>query len=119
MSGHINKYFKRLIKPKNNAIDILDIFGVSNPHLRQAFVNIVLGCNDMNISQIDYFYINHNKYTEGMFIDVYDVLASFNITDPGLQHGVKKILNVGTRGVKDVETDLYEIISAISRRTLF
>lgn len=119
MSNYINKYFRQLKKQKNNAIDILDIFDVENTHLRQAFVNIVMGCNDMNIRDIEHLYINHVKYQDGMFIDVYDVLDSFNITNPSLQHGVKKILNAGKRGHKDLESDLYEIISAISRVNSF
>lgn len=48
-------------------------------------------------------------------IDVYRVLTTFEIIDPGVQHAVKKLLFAGTRGSKDYITDLQEAISAIER----
>ena len=41
-------------------------------------------------------------------IDVYRVLELFEVTDPCLQHAIKKLLCAGTRGSKDVE-DVYEL----------
>ena len=119
MSDYINKYFRKLTKSTNNAIDILDSFEVKNQHLRQSFVNIIMASCEINIVDIEQFCINHLKYKEGMFIDVYDVIDSFNITNLAIQHAVKKLLLAGLRGHKDLETDLCEIISALSRANSF
>lgn len=58
-----------------------------------------------------------NKYKVEMppFADVYDILVAYNVTNPGLQHAIKKLLMAGKRGHKDVSIDLVEAISAISR----
>lgn len=52
---------------------------------------------------------------DGLFIDVYDVLKAFNVTCPALQHLIKKALNAGNRGHKDLETDLQDIIDSAIR----
>lgn len=55
----------------------------------------------------------HNHYFKDVSnldkIDVYQVLRLFNVTDPCLQHIVKKALCAGQRGHKDFETDLKNI----------
>lgn len=43
-------------------------------------------------------------------VDVYRVLDAFAVTDPCLQHLIKKALCVGVRGHKDVSTDLNDIL---------
>ena len=48
-------------------------------------------------------------------IDVYDVLAAFEVNDPAIQHAVKKLLAAGQRGAKDRRQDLREAISSIDR----
>ena len=48
-------------------------------------------------------------------IDVYQVLRLFNVTDPCLQHIVKKALCAGQRGHKDFETDLKNIFDTAKR----
>ena len=47
--------------------------------------------------------------------DVYDVLKAFEVTNPALQHLIKKALKVGNRGHKDIETDLQDIIDSAVR----
>ncbi|WNL63655.1 hypothetical protein ST4_097 [Aeromonas phage ST4] len=42
-------------------------------------------------------------------VDVYRVLAAFQVTDPALQHLLKKALCAGLRGHKDREQDLLDI----------
>lgn len=62
-----------------------------------------------------------NKYQRRVAsttIDVYDVLAAFKVTNPGLQHAIKKLLMPGARGEKDFETDCLEAIQAIQRALL-
>lgn len=48
-------------------------------------------------------------------IDIYRVLNIFNVTDPCIQHAVKKLLVAGGRGHKDIETDIEEAIQALER----
>ena len=55
-----------------------------------------------------------NKYDTPIG-DVYDVLKAFNVTNPALQHLIKKALKVGKRGHKDIETDLQDIIDSAVR----
>jgi hypothetical protein len=49
-------------------------------------------------------------------IDVYRVLKLFNVTDPCLQHAIKKLLVAGGRGAgKDVTHDLREAVDSVNR----
>jgi hypothetical protein len=60
-----------------------------------------------------------NKYTReikpNVFVDVYDVLRAFNVTDPCLSHLAKKALAAGQRHHKDRLTDLQDIKASIER----
>lgn len=49
-------------------------------------------------------------------IDVYRVLMLFGVTDPALQHIVKKALCAGQRGVKGFERDVQDIADTANRR---
>ena len=57
------------------------------------------------------------KPVEGLaHVDVYRVLALFNVTDPALQHATKKLLVAGGRGAgKDIRQDVQEAIDALLR----
>lgn len=48
-------------------------------------------------------------------VDVYRVLRLFEVTDPCVQHAVKKLLCSGQRGAKDKERDLREAVDSINR----
>lgn len=49
-------------------------------------------------------------------VDVYRTLALFNVTDPCLQHAVKKLLVAGGRGGgKDISRDIQEAIDTLVR----
>ena len=48
-------------------------------------------------------------------IDVYRVLQLFGVTDPCLQHAIKKLLCAGVRGVKDQNKDIQEAIDSLQR----
>jgi hypothetical protein len=48
-------------------------------------------------------------------VDVYDVLRAFNVTDPAIQHAIKKLLCTGIRGHKNSRQDLEEAIQSIER----
>lgn len=62
----------------------------------------------------------HNHYYKDVsklkFIDVYRVLGLFNVTDPCIQHAVKKLLVAGGRGAgKDIDKDIQEAIDSLVR----
>lgn len=61
----------------------------------------------------------NNKYLHeikpGIFVDVYDVLMAWNVTNPALQHLIKKALQAGERGHKSREQDLQDIIDSAIR----
>ncbi len=48
-------------------------------------------------------------------IDVYRVLELFGVTDPCVQHAVKKLLVAGGRGVKNMDKDIQEAIDTLQR----
>ena len=60
-----------------------------------------------------------NKYLReikpGVFVDVYDVLMAWSVTNPALQHLIKKALQAGERGHKSREQDLQDIIDSAIR----
>ena len=48
-------------------------------------------------------------------VDVYRILHLFNVTDPCLQHAIKKLLVAGGRGAKDIEKDVSEATATLIR----
>lgn len=59
-----------------------------------------------------------NKYqrsVKGVTLDVYDVLMAWGVTNPGVQHAIKKLLQPGARGAKSVVQDLTEAGQSIAR----
>lgn len=64
--------------------------------------------------------IKHSHYFKSVKglndIDVYRVLQLFNVTDPCLQHSIKKLLVAGGRdGGKDITRDIQEAIDTLVR----
>jgi len=62
----------------------------------------------------------HSHYHKGVrhleTIDVYRVLHLFNVTDPCIQHAVKKLLVAGGRGAgKDISRDIQEAVDSLQR----
>jgi hypothetical protein len=62
----------------------------------------------------------HNHYFKDVShlteVDVYRVLALFSVTDPCIQHAVKKMLVAGGRGAgKDITRDVQEAIDSLQR----
>lgn len=51
----------------------------------------------------------------GVMVDVYDVLSAWKVKNPALQHLIKKALQPGERGHKDLVTDLDDIIASAIR----
>ena len=62
----------------------------------------------------------HNHYFKDVqrlqYVDVYRVLSLFNVTDPCLQHAIKKLLLAGGRGAgKDKSKDIQEAVDSLVR----
>ena len=49
-------------------------------------------------------------------IDVYRVIDLFGVTDPCLQHALKKVMAAGQRGAKNARKDISEAIDSLSRK---
>ncbi len=61
-------------------------------------------------------YSHYQKPVEHLkWIDVYRVLVLFDVTNPCLQHAIKKLLCAGQRGVKDQKQDVQEAIASLLR----
>ena len=58
---------------------------------------------------------HYYKKVPGEYIDVYRVLQLFEVSDPCIQHAVKKLLVAGKRGLKDLEKDVKEAIVSLER----
>lgn len=52
---------------------------------------------------------------ESITVDVYSVLAAFEVTNPALQHLIKKALCAGLRGHKNEIADMTDIIESAYR----
>lgn len=85
----------------------------NDANLQQAFDTVQRPAH-YNQSGID-AYDKYNRPCKGVTIDVYDVLVAFNVTNPALQHLIKKALAVGQRGHKDKTEDLNDILSSAKR----
>lgn len=62
----------------------------------------------------------HNHYFKRVkdleYVDVYRVLTLFKVTDPCIQHAIKKLLVAGGRGAgKDIGRDIQESIDSLQR----
>jgi len=58
----------------------------------------------------------YKKVPSGVeYVDVYRVLEMFNVTDPAIQHALKKLLVAGGRGHKDLIKDVNEAIISLNR----
>jgi hypothetical protein len=60
-------------------------------------------------------YSHYYKRVPYDYVDVYRVLELFEVTDPAIQHAVKKLLVAGGRGHKDLEKDVKEAIVSLNR----
>lgn len=48
-------------------------------------------------------------------VDIYRILVEYEVTDPCIQHAVKKLLCAGQRGSKSSEQDIQEAIESLKR----
>ena len=68
------------------------------------------------------YYNNNNSYIDNPYIvdiskynklDIYRILSLYDVTDPCLQHSIKKLLCAGKRGVKNQTQDINEAILSL------
>ena len=61
-------------------------------------------------------YKHYQKSVEHLkWIDVYRVLDLFGVSNPCVQHAIKKLLCAGQRGAKDERRDVEEAVSSLVR----
>ena len=48
-------------------------------------------------------------------LDVYRVISNFGVSDPCIQHALKKLLCSGVRGHKDQSKDIQDVIDTLER----
>jgi hypothetical protein len=60
-------------------------------------------------------YSHYFKSCPFSHVDIYRMLLLFDVTDPCLQHAIKKLLVAGGRGHKDIQKDVQESIDALAR----
>lgn len=58
---------------------------------------------------------HYHKPTPYDSVDVYRVLKMFEVTDPCVQHAVKKLLCAGQRGTKDFREDIRQAVVTLQR----
>ena len=61
---------------------------------------------------------NHNHYFKPCpydTLDVYRVINIFGVSDPCIQHALKKLLCSGVRGHKDQSKDIQDVIDTLAR----
>ena len=95
--------------------------GESDISYRQYLMNFIVGnrTESLNDQYAEIEKVRHNHYFKDVSdvnrIDVYEVLKRFNVTDPCLQHIIKKALCAGQRGHKDFKNDLQDILDTAKR----
>ena len=52
---------------------------------------------------------------KGQWVDVYDILTAYSVTNPADAHAIKKMLSPGRRGAKDGIQDRQEAIVSLQR----
>ena len=66
----------------------------------------------------DHYEAAASKYhvqIKGQWVDVYDILTAYNVTNPADAHAIKKMLCPGQRGAKDGIQDRREAIASLER----
>ena len=70
------------------------------------------------------YYNNNNPYIDNPYIvdiskynklDIYRILKLYEVSDPCLQHAIKKLLCAGKRGAKNFLQDVSEAMQSLQR----
>ena len=95
-----------------------ELSGPFSENIKSAFIgdkkilNKSSGQTLTNAQKFPHYYKDVNHLKE---IDVYRVLDLFQVTNPCVQHAVKKLLVTGKRGAKMYEKDIQEAIVTLQR----
>jgi hypothetical protein len=57
----------------------------------------------------------HREIKPGVWVDVYDVIVAWAVSNPALQHLIKKSLQPGERGHKTLDQDMQDIVDSAIR----
>lgn len=57
----------------------------------------------------------YHRKLNGKWCDVYDILQAWSVTNPALQHLIKKALQPGRRGHKTADQDMQDIVDSAIR----
>lgn len=57
----------------------------------------------------------YHRAINGFWVDVYDFIYAFNITNPGDQNAIKKLATPGTGGLKTANEDREEAIKSVKK----
>lgn len=68
--------------------------------------------NAKNNNNNNPYIVDISKYDK---LDIYRILKLYEVSDPCLQHSIKKLLCAGKRGSKNFITDINEAIIALQR----
>lgn len=69
----------------------------------------------LTASEVGQRFSHYHKPCPFPSVDIYRVLKLFDVSDPCLQHAVKKLLVAGGRGSKDVNKDIQEAMDSLAR----
>lgn len=58
------------------------------------------------------YIVDISKYNK---LDIYRILKLYEVSDPCLQHAIKKLLCAGKRGVKNQTQDINEAVQSLQR----
>lgn len=88
----------------------------SGPYSDVNASNILLKHPDKNAADSSEAYPHYYKSVARLkYVDVYRILALYNVTDPTVQHAIKKLLVAGGRGAKEQRKDIEEAIASLQR----
>lgn len=57
----------------------------------------------------------HRQIKPGVWVDIYDILTAYEVTNPADAHAIKKMLMPGMRGHKGAIQDREEAIASLRR----
>lgn len=69
-------------------------------------------CNNNNPYIDNPYIVDISKYNK---LDIYRILKLYEVSDPCLQHAIKKLLCAGKRGVKNQTQDINEAMQSLQR----
>ena len=78
-------------------------------------VQVVLEAQENNLCKNNNnnpYIVDISKYNK---LDIYRILKLYEVSDPCLQHAIKKLLCAGKRGVKNQIQDINEAILSLQR----